>query len=73
MDGWKKVLGDFKKRRQAVKVLFIFPNVSGAVIRSGRIIKIESDCFELDDVKEGLNWYSYNWISSISKVEVDQK
>jgi hypothetical protein len=70
MEGWKKVLSNFKRKRVLVKVLFIFPNVNGVVIRSGKIIKVESDCFCLDDVKEGINWFSFNWISSVKKMEV---
>ena len=69
MDGWKRVLSDYKKKRMKVKVLFIFPNVNGVVIRSGNIIRVETDCFCLDDIREGMSWFSFNWISSVNKLE----
>ena len=65
MEGWKNVLREYFSKKISVKILFKYPNLDGVVIRTGSILKIEDECFSMDDVKSGPAWYAYTFISQI--------
>jgi hypothetical protein len=62
----------FKKRiekalilRERIKIIFQYPASPRAVIKSGIVVSVGDDGFELEEVYDGLVAYSYDYIVEI--------
>ncbi len=68
MNGFKERLEKAYELKEKVKILFNYPNSRKATVRRGIVRKINSNSFDLDEIKEGLVTYSYNHIVEIKGV-----
>lgn len=66
-NSWIKVLRQYKRKNISIKILFKYPTLQYPIIRTGNVVKIESDCFSFNDVKIGVAYYAYNYIFEIKE------
>lgn len=67
--GFKKRLEDANKSKEFIKIIFQYPGSERAIIKRGIVIDIFEDCFELEEIIDGLVTYSYKYIVEIKGEE----
>lgn len=59
---WKEILNIYFHQKIPTLIIFKYPHFEKTTIRSGKILRVGDYSFTLDDVKEGIEHYSYDYI-----------
>ena len=54
---------------ETIKIIFQYPSSPRAVIKSGKVLAVHIDSFDMQEVYDGLVTYSYDWIVEITSLE----
>lgn len=63
--GFKKRLSEAKKSSEFIKIFFQYPNMAKGIKKSGTVISVDKDSFTIQEIKDGVATYSYNFIAEI--------
>lgn len=63
--GFKKRIEKSFKDKEFIKIIFQYPSSSRAIVKRGIVVSYYEDCFELEEIIDGLVTYSYDYIVEI--------
>lgn len=66
-NGFKKRIEEAYETKQILKIIFQYPASDRAIIKRGIITEIFDNSFEMEEIKDGLVTYSYNFIVEIKQ------
>lgn len=55
--------------KEFIKLIFQYPGSDRAIVKRGIVISVADDGFELEEIRDGLVSYSYNYIVEIKLEE----
>lgn len=61
----KERLEEEMKKGRRVKIIFQYPNTSSAKVRRGIIKRVGRYSFDIQEVRDGLTTYSYDYICEV--------
>jgi len=67
--GKKKRLESAKENGEKVKLIFQYPATTRAVIKSGYVLEVYEDSFNLDEIYDGDVEYGYTFLEEIKGVK----
>lgn len=68
-NGFKQRLQQAKDKDKKIKIIFQYPASSRAIIKSGHVVYVFDDCFNFQEVIDGLVTYSYDYIVEIKEIQ----
>lgn len=66
--GKKKRLEEIKNKGGTVKLIFQYPASRRAVIKSGKVLEVYDDCFDINEKYDGKVTYGYSFLEEIKEV-----
>jgi len=62
---WKEIISIYFNQKIPVLIVFKYPQFDKPTYRRGKIIRVGDYSFTLEDVKEGVEHYSYEYIIEV--------
>lgn len=63
--GWKKRLEKAREEGEKLNITLQYSGYGSPVYKSGKVVEIYEDSFELEEVRDGLSVYSYKYLIEI--------
>ena len=70
-NGFKEILEKYQSDSKQVKVAFMYPGFTRPMIRRGKVLSVDEDCFTIDEIKQGESTYSYTYLIELKDGEVE--
>jgi hypothetical protein len=67
---WKEIILRYFHQKIPVRLQFKYPGFDRPTLRSGKILRVGDYSFTLDDVKEGEEHYSYEYVVEVKQLRV---
>lgn len=67
--GFFRRLNEAMSNSESVKLIFQYPAMDRAVIKSGKVLEVDSRCFTVDEIKDGVSVYSYDFLVEVTGVK----
>ena len=67
---WREIILRYFHQKLPVKVLFKYPAFDKPTLRGGKILRVGDYSFTIDDVREGEEHYSYDYVVEVKELRV---
>ena len=54
---------------EKIKIIFQYPSSPRAIIKSGKVLTVHIDSFDMQEIYDGKVTYAYDWIVEIKSLE----
>ena len=69
LDEWKEILNLYFKQKIPTLVMFKYPQFDSPTIRRGKLLRIGDHSFTIEDVKNGIEHYSYKYVIEVKEIK----